>query len=49
MISTPGKMLIINASSDMLAAYLYAQLEKAEEINNNRLKSWNMYYELPHR
>lgn len=32
--------------SDMLAAYLYAQLEKAEEINNNRLKSWNMYYEL---
>jgi len=32
--------------SDMLAAYLYAQLEKAEEINDNRLKSWNKYYEL---
>lgn len=32
--------------SDMLAAYLYAQFEKADEINNDRLKSWNMYYEL---
>lgn len=30
----------------MLAAYLYAQFEKADEINNDRLKSWNMYYEL---
>lgn len=29
--------------SDMNAAYLYAQLEKAEEINNDRLKSWNYY------
>ena len=31
--------------SDMNAAFLYAQLEKAEEINNNRLSSWNTYYE----
>lgn len=30
--------------SDMNAAYLYAQLEVAEEINNDRLKSWNLYY-----
>ena len=32
--------------SDMNAAYLYAQLEVAEEINQNRLNSWNSYYEL---
>lgn len=32
--------------SDMNAAYLWAQLEVAEEINNNRLKSWNLYYAL---
>lgn len=32
--------------SDMLAAYLWAQLEKADEINNDRLKSWNKYFEL---
>lgn len=31
--------------SDMNAAYLYAQLEKADEINENRLKTWNRYYE----
>ena len=31
--------------SDMNAAYLYAQLQLAEEINNNRLKSWNRYYD----
>ncbi|MBQ3796626.1 MAG: dTDP-4-amino-4,6-dideoxygalactose transaminase [Butyrivibrio sp.] len=31
--------------SDMNAAYLYAQLEKAEEINNDRLSHWNRYYE----
>lgn len=31
--------------SDLNAAYLWAQLEMAEEINNNRLKSWNVYYE----
>ncbi len=31
--------------SDINAAYLYAQLEKAEEINNARLHSWDLYYE----
>jgi len=31
--------------SDMNAAYLWAQLEKADEINNDRLASWDMYYE----
>ena len=31
--------------SDMNAAYLYAQLNMADEINNDRLKSWNRYYE----
>ena len=31
--------------SDMNAAFLYAQLEKADEINENRLASWNAYYE----
>ncbi len=31
--------------SDLAAAYLYAQLEIADEINEDRLKSWNMYYE----
>lgn len=30
--------------SDMNAAYLYAQLEKADEINNARLACWNRYY-----
>ncbi len=30
--------------SDMNAAYLYAQLEMAEEINDARLKIWNTYY-----
>ena len=43
--------------SDMNAAYLWAQLEKADEINEDRLRSWNRYYqelqgidglELPH-
>ncbi|MBR1707619.1 MAG: dTDP-4-amino-4,6-dideoxygalactose transaminase [Clostridia bacterium] len=29
--------------SDMNAAYLWAQLEMADEINENRLKTWNMY------
>lgn len=32
--------------SDINAAYLWAQLEKAEEINENRLASWNLYKEL---
>ncbi len=31
--------------SDMNAAYLYAQLEIAEEINEARLAAWNHYYE----
>ena len=31
--------------SDMNAAYLYAQLQLSDEINNNRLKSWNRYYD----
>lgn len=30
--------------SDLNAAYLWAQLEKADEINNNRLETWNTYY-----
>ncbi len=32
--------------SELNCAYLYAQLEHAEEINNNRLACWNKYYEL---
>ena len=31
--------------SDMNAAYLYAQLEVADKINDARLKLWNRYYE----
>ena len=31
--------------SELNAAYLWAQLEKAEEINRDRLRSWNAYYE----
>lgn len=31
--------------SDLNAAYLWAQLELADEINNNRLASWDRYYE----
>lgn len=31
--------------SDINAAYLYAQLLKADEINEHRLKLWNYYYE----
>ena len=30
--------------SDLNAAYLWAQLEKAEEINENRIEAWNYYY-----
>ena len=29
--------------SDLNAAYLWAQLEKAEEINSNRINTWNLY------
>lgn len=31
--------------SELNAAYLFAQLEEAEIINNDRIKSWNLYYE----
>lgn len=31
--------------SDMNAAYLWAQLEKADEINNDRLRSWQKYHD----
>ena len=31
--------------SDMNAAYLWAQLQVADEINENRLHTWNAYYE----
>lgn len=31
--------------SELNAAYLFAQLEEAELINKDRLKSWNQYYE----
>lgn len=30
--------------SELNAAYLYAQLEEANKINDNRLNIWNMYY-----
>lgn len=30
--------------SELNAAYLWAQLEKANEIRHNRLNSWNLYY-----
>ncbi|MEI7542783.1 MAG: dTDP-4-amino-4,6-dideoxygalactose transaminase [bacterium] len=30
--------------SEINAAFLWAQLEKAEEINNDRLNTWNTYY-----
>ena len=32
--------------SDINAAYLYAQLEQAEQINNARMECWNTYFEL---
>ena len=31
--------------SDLNAAYLWAQLEVADEINNDRLKTWNTYHD----
>ena len=30
--------------NDVSAAYLWGQLEKADEINNNRLENWSLYY-----
>ena len=32
--------------SELNAAYLWAQLEQADMVNDNRLKSWNFYKEL---
>lgn len=32
--------------SDLNAAFLYGQLEQADEINADRLRSWQLYYEL---
>ena len=32
--------------SELNAAYLYAQLEESEKIYNDRMDSWNLYYEL---
>ena len=32
--------------SELNAAHLYPQLVEADKINNDRLKSWNRYYEL---
>lgn len=32
--------------SELNAAYLWAQLEQVEKIQQNRLDNWNMYYEL---
>lgn len=32
--------------SELNAAYLWAQLERADEINENRLASWRLYYAL---
>jgi dTDP-4-amino-4,6-dideoxygalactose transaminase len=31
--------------SELNAAYLYAQLEEAEKINNDRLNTWHLYYD----
>ncbi|MFD1885685.1 dTDP-4-amino-4,6-dideoxygalactose transaminase [Paenibacillus wenxiniae] len=30
--------------SELNAAFLYAQLEESDTINNDRLKTWNLYY-----
>lgn len=32
--------------SDLNAAYLWAQLEQADKIFDNRMRTWNLYYEL---
>ena len=37
--------MLFRSPSDMNAAYLWAQLEIADEINNHRLELWNKYYE----
>jgi len=38
-----GSSFLMN---DVSAAYLWGQLEKADEILYNRMKAWNTYYEL---
>ena len=40
-----GGFRIIILPSELNAAYLWAQLEKANEINDNRMETWNFYYE----
>lgn len=37
-----GSSYLLN---DISAAYLWGQLEKADEINQNRLATWNSYYQ----
>ena len=37
-----GSSYLLN---DVSAAYLWGQLKKASEINNDRLNSWNLYYD----
>jgi len=37
-----GSSYLLN---DVSAAFLWGQLEKADEINQNRLKTWNYYYQ----
>lgn len=37
-----GSSYLLN---DVSAAYLWGNLEKADEINNNRLNSWQQYYD----
>ena len=32
--------------SEMIAAFLYSQLEESDKITNKRLKIWNLYHEL---
>lgn len=32
--------------SELNAAFLYAQMCRAQEINDDRMRSWNLYYEL---
>ena len=32
--------------SELQAAFLYSQLKISEDVNKNRLKSWDLYYEL---
>ena len=32
--------------SDLNAAYLWAQLEEADAVNQRRMENWNLYYEL---